>query len=95
MTKLLLIKGDKDVEYKTIYSTTVQQMWIHDLNDLETCYTDYKKGRMVLSNIDRMVLSNIDDIKSTAGTKGKVKKCTDTDSVYNSISINIQLSVYA
>lgn len=43
--KLLKNKGDKELELETIKSTTINQMWKSELDNLKEIYLEYKEDR--------------------------------------------------
>ncbi len=46
VAKILKEHGDKQVELDTIKNTTIQQMWITDLNKLQEVYNEYVEERL-------------------------------------------------
>jgi DNA topoisomerase-2 len=45
VAKLLKNKGDKEAELERVKTTTIQQMWKSELDDLKAQYLDYKEDR--------------------------------------------------
>jgi len=65
--KILKEHKDKEVELNIIKNTTIQQMWLHDLNALEEAYEQYVKQRT-------LAVSGNNNIDKKKTTKKVVKK---------------------
>lgn len=69
--KLLKQHGDKEVELETIKSTTINQMWLNELNVLKDHYIEYKDERTRIMNGDnsktekKIVSKNINSANTT------------------------------
>ena len=56
--KLLQEKGDKELELNIIKTTTIENMWVSELEQLEVAYKDYQKKR-ALSMMELVVKKTI------------------------------------
>ena len=56
--KLLKEKGDKELELDIIKNTTIENMWISELDQLEVSYKDYQKKR-ALAMMEQVVKKTI------------------------------------
>jgi len=72
--KLLKEHGEKICELETVKSTTIQQMWLKELEALETEYDKYKKEREVSQ--DGTNNTTVSSKKKTTVVKKVVKKVT-------------------
>ena len=64
--KLLKDKGNKQVELEQIKNTTINKMWISELDNLRELYIEYKE--------DRARLMSGEEKKKKVVSKGTVKK---------------------
>jgi DNA topoisomerase-2 len=64
--KLLKDKGNKEAELENIKKTTINKMWISELDNLREQYIEYKE--------DRARLMNGEEKKKKVVSKGTVKK---------------------
>ncbi len=49
VAKIMKQREDKQIELETVKHTTVEQMWLHELNILEAAYCDFKQNKMAES----------------------------------------------
>jgi DNA topoisomerase-2 len=68
VAKLLKEHGDKEAELERIKMTTIQQMWLTDLQLLEKAYQDYLKERNAIDDS-----SNTTNKKKISSSKVLVK----------------------
>jgi DNA topoisomerase-2 len=61
-------RGDKETELETIRSTTINKMWLHELDVLKEQYIEYKEERIRIMNGDDL------KPKKKSVTKSSVKK---------------------
>jgi DNA topoisomerase-2 len=56
--KLLKEKGNKETELETIKTTTINKMWLKELNKLSELYIEYKEERTKLSEPEEKTIKN-------------------------------------
>ena len=71
--RLLKEKGNKEAELEIIKKTTINQMWLSELEALRANYLEYKEERTRLMNGDAAAKKKVVSNKATA-VKKSVKK---------------------
>lgn len=52
VAQILKEKGDAEKELETLLNTTIEQMWLHELNEFDVIYGKYAETRRVIQNPD-------------------------------------------
>ena len=72
--KLLKDKGNKELELETIRNTTINRMWVSEIDNLREQYVEYKEERARL-------MCGEDTKKKKVVSKGAVKKVVKKQSL--------------